>query len=691
MLNDFIKAIEAKGLTPPHQIIADGKFQRFDSDNSGKSNGSYIFYPDEPQSGWFRCWKTGIENTWSGGFSETDPVKKELYQKLIKQRTQERTVKILELHKKAAIKASAEYQNAKSADPDHPYLKKKQIKPVKGLKQDPNTGDLIVPIYCKNGDIISRQTINRDGGKYFLKDGQTKGGYFDLGETTEDIVICEGFATGASILEATGYRVRCAFNCGNLKEVAITSRKEYPKAHTIIAGDDDHKTEGNPGRTKAIEAASSIDTSVVFPDFGENLPEKATDFNDLHLLKGSEAVRKRFDEILIPLNKNEKCTEPNAKQKNLINKSGLRIVKASDVIIRPVKWLWPGVLAMGKMVFIAGDPGLGKSQVCLYIAAIVSKGGKWPVSEENCEKGSVLILSAEDGAEDIIVPRLKAVSTDLEQIQIVKAVKVEKDKERAFDLTKDVENLRRAAKLIENVSLIIVDPISAYMGNTDSHRNTDVRAALIPAIEFADEIGACLLCVTHLNKSGKGSALSRVTGSIAFTAAARASFLVIRDSSDPDRRLMLTLKNNLAKDTNGFAYKVCEKKWSGITASHITWEKEYIDLIADEVLSTEGQSEENKGMVEEFLLQELADGSEVLCNTLYKKAEVMKIHPKALWKAKNKLGVRHKKLGFTEGFVWYLPNVSKPEDYQHSKIPEDSQIINRNLGESSQTSFTEVI
>jgi len=468
-------------------------------------------------------------------------------------------------------------------------------------------------------------------------------------------------------------------------------KKRVPKAHIIIAGDDDHKTEGNPGRTKAIEAASSIDTSVVFPDFGENLPEKATDFNDLHLLKGLEAVRKRFDEILIPLNKNEKCAEPNAKQKNLINKSGLRIVKASDVIIRPVKWLWPGVLAMGKMVFIAGDPGLGKSQVCLYIAAIVSKGGKWPVSEENCEKGSVLILSAEDGAEDIIVPRLKAVSTDLEQIQIVKAVKVEKDKERAFDLTKDVENLRRAAKLIENVSLIIVDPISAYMGNTDSHRNTDVRAALIPAIEFAEEIGACLLCVTHLNKSGKGSALSRVTGSIAFTAAARASFLVIRDSSDPDRRLMLTLKNNLAKDTNGFAYKVCEKKWSGITASHITWEKEYIDLIADEVLSTEGQSEENKGMVEEFLLQELADGSEVLCNTLYKKAKVMEIHPKALWKAKKKLGVRHKKLGFTEGFVWYLPNVSKPEDYQHSKIPEDSQIINRNLGESSQTSFTEVI
>ena len=151
------------------------------------------------------------------------------------------------------------------------------------------------------------------------------------------------------------------------------------------------------------------------------------------------------------------------------------------------------------------------------------------------------------------------------------------------------------------------------------------------------------------------------------------------------------------KDTHGFAYKFGEKKWSDITASHITWEKEYIDLIADEVLSTEGQSEENKGMVEEFLLQELADGSEVLCKTLFEKAKVMEITPKVLWNAKNKIGVISKKTGFKGGWVWYLPNVSKPEDSQHSKIPEDSQIIIRNLGESSikkessQTSFTEII
>ena len=297
MYEDFIRAIEAKGITPPAEIIADGKIHRFDSDHSGKSNGAYVLHSDEPQSGWFKCWKTGTENNWSRGYSETDPVKKEQFQKLIKKRNQERTVKIHELQKNAAIKASIEYKDAKPADPDHPYLKRKQIKPYR-IRQDLKNGNLIIPINDKDGEIISHQTINKEGDKYFLTNGQVKGGYFDLGESNESIVICEGFATGASIFEASGYRVRCVFNCLNLKKVAITTREEYPKAHIIIAGDDDQNTKGNPGRTKAIESASSIDASVVFPDFGENRTEKATDFNDLYCLKGVDAVMACFNSLL---------------------------------------------------------------------------------------------------------------------------------------------------------------------------------------------------------------------------------------------------------------------------------------------------------------------------------------------------------------------------------------------------------
>ena len=363
-------------------------------------------------------------------------------------------------------------------------------------------------------------------------------------------------------------------------------------------------------------------------------------------------------------------------EENLIKKkcSGLRIEKASDVKIRPIKWLWPGVLALGKLVIIAGHPGLGKSQVCICVCAIVSAGGKWPVSEETCDKGSVIILSAEDGAEDTIVPRLKAVSADLENIHIVHAVKLGKGKERAFDLTRDVEQLRYTLSSIENVRLVVVDPISAYLGKTDSHRNSEVRAALTPAIEFAEEIGACLLCVTHLNKGGQGNALSRVTGSIAFTAAARASFLVSRDNDDHDLRLMLPLKNNLAKDTHGFGYRIEEKNLSGIDTSCVTWEKATVNLSAEDVLIDQGVRSENRGKAEEFLMNELADGLEIPSNELYKRAEDMGISKKVLWSIKDKLGVQVRKKGYQGPWLWSLPNETVSKDSETSKVPIDSQI-----------------
>ena len=118
---------------------------------------------------------------------------------------------------------------------------------------------------------------------------------------------------------------------------------------------------------------------------------------------------------------------------------------------------------------------------------------------------NVLILSAEDGAQDTIIPRLEALGANLDNIHIICAVPIENGKERSFDLTLDVEKLQKSSERISNVKLIIVDPISAYLGKTDSHRNSDVRSALTPVSDFAEASGACLHCVTHLNKGGQGT------------------------------------------------------------------------------------------------------------------------------------------------------------------------------------------
>ena len=169
-----------------------------------------------------------------------------------------------------------------------------------------------------------------------------------------------------------------------------------------------------------------------------------------------------------------------------------------------------------------GDPGLGKSVLSLDLAARVSTGAPWPHAAGRSDIGDVLILSAEDDPADTIVPRLMAVGADLNRIFILKGVK-KGDQVQYFSLAEDL--LALEAALTSQTRLIIIDPISAYLGETDSHVNTSVRSVLAPLAELASKTGAAVLAISHLNK-GQGAAIYRVQGSIAFTAAARAVWAV---------------------------------------------------------------------------------------------------------------------------------------------------------------------
>jgi len=96
--------------------------------------------------------------------------------------------------------------------------------------------------------------------------------------------------------------------------------------------------------------------------------------------------------------------------------------RLSEIQTKPIRWLWPGRIARGKVSMIAGHPGLGKSQVTAALAAVVTTGGKWPVDISACEVGSVILLNAEDDAADTIRPRLEAAGADVSRIEIVEAV-----------------------------------------------------------------------------------------------------------------------------------------------------------------------------------------------------------------------------------------------------------------------------
>ena len=160
-------------------------------------------------------------------------------------------------------------------------------------------------------------------------------------------------------------------------------------------------------------------------------------------------------------------------------------------------------------------------------------------------RGSVILLTAEDDAADTVRLRLDAMGADVSRIHLLEAVQIPvEDKDgkttihkRTFCLQLDVAALMHAPPLIPDCRLISIDPLSAYLGKTDAHKNADVRGVLTPLIELAQERRIAVLGIDHLNKRGTGPAIYRSMGSLAFVAAARAVWAVVRDKTDPTRRL----------------------------------------------------------------------------------------------------------------------------------------------------------
>lgn len=287
----FRDAIQAAGLTPPDGIEADGKLRRFSS--NGKRNddaGWYLLHDDGIPAGSFGCWRTGIMQTWRTdiGRTLTDGEEGEHRAKMEAMR-REREAEEIQRKQEAMTKAAAIWQKAEAAPDNHPYLTRKGIK-ANGAKQ--YKGALLIPMRA-GGDLHSLQFIGPDGDKRFLTGGRVKGCYFSMGNPKGAAALCiaEGFATGATIHETTGYPVAVAFNAGNVGAVAKTMREKFPDLALILCADDDTQTKDNPGLTAATDAARAVGGLLALPDFGIDRPAGATDFNDMATLCGAEAVR----------------------------------------------------------------------------------------------------------------------------------------------------------------------------------------------------------------------------------------------------------------------------------------------------------------------------------------------------------------------------------------------------------------
>jgi AAA domain len=303
---------------------------------------------------------------------------------------------------------------------------------------------------------------------------------------------------------------------------------------------------------------------------------------------------------------------------------GLATIRADHVQPKPVRWVWKGRIPASKLTMLDGDPGLGKSMITTDLTARVTTGSPFPDGTRLDKRWCVLLLSAEDGAEDTIVPRLTVAGADLKLVTILDHV-ADDGGPRPVELPADIDRIEKGcASLVyadtdaedsawATPGLVIIDPLTAFLGGeVNAHRDQDVRRVLFRLKVMAEETGCAVVCVRHLNKATGSSALYRGGGSIGIIGAARAGLLVGVDPDDEDRRVLAVSKSNLAVKAPSLAYRVVGASFrhgdEQIPTARIVWdgtsEHTADDLLGRPVERAAPKQEE----AEAFLRNALAGG-----------------------------------------------------------------------------------
>lgn len=270
----FREALFKAGLPTKENIVCDGKLHRLHvcGDRPGTKNGWYILFSDGDFTiAVFGCWKRQIYKTW-----HTKSPRDMTPAECVEHKKRMDAARTLWATEKQAIRKTARERAARiwnlllPSPHDHPYLTMKGVK-SHGLRISKNS--LVIPLHDSAAALHSLQFIDAEGNKRFLSGGRKHGCYFIIGKPNGTICIVEGYATGASIYETTGHPVAVAFDSGNLLPVAQSIKKRFPEAKIILCADNDAHTQGNPGVSKAREAAEAISGFLAVPPI-------VGDFND---------------------------------------------------------------------------------------------------------------------------------------------------------------------------------------------------------------------------------------------------------------------------------------------------------------------------------------------------------------------------------------------------------------------------
>lgn len=341
------------GLDYTGPILQDGNLHRVRCEGDSDANTWYKLYPADPiAAGAFGCWKRQVSEKWrQNGNSNVSPQDlARLRQKCAEdQKSQEKAQ--AERWDRFSVEAQKELATFKRGSYTHDYLQAKAVTAYGNLLES-EAGDLVITLQDAAGKVWSYQTIDCLGDKLFRPGGKVTGCFYWVCDRKDGpVVICEGYATGATIHQATGWATACAMNCGNLEAVATALREANPGRPMIIAADNDRftkKPDGepwNPGMAKAKVAATATKSKVVFPEFPDG-STRGTDFNDLAEVLGIDAVLSVFNRAM---------------------PSPLSILSFDEISLIPTspqdRLLGDRLLSRGSNMTIVGAGGTGKTRL----------------------------------------------------------------------------------------------------------------------------------------------------------------------------------------------------------------------------------------------------------------------------------------------------------------------------------------
>ena len=357
-------------------------------------------------------------------------------------------------------------------------------------------------------------------------------------------------------------------------------------------------------------------------------------------------------------------TRPVSKRVNIsmLARSRLVVIRGSDVTPTSIQWLWPERFPFGYLAIIAGPGGVGKSTIAVAIAATVSRGGQWPDGAARAQLGKVAWITGEESIEQQLTPRLLAAGANMDNILFIEGVirdggycsesaspvRMSTDAQQIIDLKRDNPDL----------SLVVIDPLSAFLDSRDSHNEADTRKVFTAWIQAAEEAGVTIIFIAHHNKSMGAQMRDRLSGSVAIRNAVRVVYVAVEDPDIPGQCLLLPEKSNLSDcQIPGLRYKIVGKDWHAGQMSGNVGVVEWIgetDIRANQLVNAGLPTAPPKDAALAFLSSELESGPQP-AEQLVARALEMGISQRTLERAKKQLNIVSRKNGTTGKWYWHHP------------------------------------